>query len=107
MTTGRRTASSRRSPAAAGDLLDEAVLRPVVILHGDPLSAVVEDPGEMPVELRVVDELLLPPPRRRRRHRPPIELVHPRRRCSPGGKSELETVALTPRIRAHGQTVLA
>src|SRR5438552_16389540 len=93
--------------AATGDLLDEAVLRPVVGVYGDLLAALVEDPGELSVELCVVDELVLAPSRRRRRHRSAVELVHSRCRVGAARTADCEAVALTPRVRANRQAELS
>ena len=91
------------SPPAAGDLLDETVLRPVIGLYDDLLVALVEDAREMSVELGVVDELAFPPSCRRRRHRPAVELVHSGRRDGAESEGEVEAVAVAPQVRANGQ----
>src|SRR5438067_13811787 len=93
--------------AATCDLLDEAVLRPVVGVYGDLFAALVEDPGELSVELCVVDELVLAPLRRRRRHRSAVELVHSGCRVGTARKAEGEAVTFTPRVRANRQAELS
>src|SRR5262249_11283854 len=93
--------------AAARDLLDQAVLRPVVRVVGNPAALFVEDGCDAAVQLRVVDELGLAPPCGRGGHRPAVELVPalPRRGARADGKAE--AVALTPGVRSQRETVLA
>src|SRR5262249_61861912 len=58
------------TPTAARDLLDEAVIGPVVRVVGNPAALLVENGCEAAVDLRVVDEFSLAPACRRGRHRP-------------------------------------
>src|SRR5262249_16151385 len=95
------------APTAARDLLDEAVIGPVVRVVGNPAALLGENGCEAAVDLRVVDEFSLAPACRRGRHRPAIELAYAGGRRGAGCAAEVEAVALAPWVRAQRQATLA
>ena len=78
--------------------LDEVGLRPRHLAVEELLAALVEDPGEAPVELRQRHELGLA--ERRVGHVPAVELVHSRRHGRTPPETETQAVADAPRIGA-------
>src|SRR5262249_9488599 len=89
------------TPTAARDLLDEAVIGPVVRVVGNPAALLVENGCEAAVDLRVVDEFSLAPACRRGRHRPAVELAYAGGRRGAGCAAKIEAVALAPSVRAQ------